>query len=53
MKKEVKPDKMPAAEKPSYKPDKSFMASYSTKKIKLTQTDPSKETTIGAGLDDK
>ena len=53
LKKEVNPNEMPATEKPSYKPDKSFKASYSTKKIKLTQDDPSKEMTIGAGLDDK
>ena len=53
LKKEVKPDEMPAAEKPSYKPDKSFKASDNTKKCKLSHTDPSKETTIGTGLDDK
>ena len=52
-KKEVKPDEMPAAEKPSYKPANSLKASDNTKKDKLTSFDPSKQTTIGTGLDDK
>ena len=53
LKKAMKPDEMPATEKPSYKVDSSFKPKDDTKKIKLSEEDPTKETTIGAGLDDK
>ena len=49
----MKPDEMPATEKPSYKVDSSFKPQADTKKLKLSEEDPTKETTIGAGLDDK
>ena len=39
--------------KPSSKVDSSFKPKDDTKKIKLTEDDPTKEAIIGAGLDDK
>ena len=53
LKKAMKPDEMPATDKPSYKGDSSFKPKDDTKKIKLSKENPTKETTIGAGLDDK
>ena len=44
---------MPATEKTSYKVDSSFKPKDDIKKVKLTKDDPTKEATIGAGLDEK
>ena len=53
LKKAMNPNEMPTTGKPSYKADSSFKPKDDTKKIKLSEEDPTKETTIGAGLDDK
>ena len=44
---------IPATEKTSSKVDSSFKPTYDTKKIKLTEDDPTNEAIIGAGLDEK
>ena len=50
----MNPNEMPTTEKPSYKVDSSLKPKDDTKKIKLSEEDPTKETSIGAaGLDDK
>ena len=53
LKKTMSPNEMPATEKPSYKVDSSFKPKDDTKMMKLSEEDPTKETTIGAGLGDK
>ena len=53
LKKKIGPNEMPATEKPSSKVDSSFKIKDDTKKINLSEEDPTKETTIGAGLGDK
>ena len=53
LKKTMGPNEMPATEKPSSKVDSSFKPKDDTKKVKLTKDDPTKETTISAGLDEK
>ena len=53
LKKTMSPNEMPAIEKPSSKVDSSFKPKDDTKKINLSEEDPTKVTTIGAGLDDK
>ena len=53
LKKAMNSNEMLATEKLSYKVDSSFKPKDNTKKIKLSEEDPTKETTIGAGLGDK
>ena len=53
LKKTMSHNEMPATEKSSYKVDSRFKPKDDTKKIKLSEEDPTKEVVIGTTLSDK